>query len=272
MHVLGMIHTYSFTVISGGAAGRTSSFVISNFSTENTLVFKIKTTAPQRYSVKPNHGKVEPGASATVTVTMYLKGVTASGSIASSAAAAAIDDISFENLSRDKFLVQSLFINPKVLMHSSGAEENISQWWNSISEENKKSIIDIKLRCIHEMADGAPEAANSADFSSSEVVNRRAIRSIGAANTLPPASPMSTGNNSRLAEMENLIESLRIQLEKTEKELKLKNRELIDIKSSVEHGVGLKAGATVSAKSDFACSPVLVVLIAIFAFLVGLLF
>ncbi|MCO5594041.1 hypothetical protein L7F22_048061 [Adiantum nelumboides] len=60
--------------------------------THNAVAFKIKTTSPKNYCVRPNIGIIGPGNSCTVTVTMR-----------------ALYEAPHELQSRDKFLVQSIY-------------------------------------------------------------------------------------------------------------------------------------------------------------------
>lgn len=70
----------------------TERFKITN-PTDRKIAFKVKTTAPKRYCVRPNNGVVNPGQ--TVSVTVMLQN---------------IDNGSLGDKHRHKFMIQSLFV------------------------------------------------------------------------------------------------------------------------------------------------------------------
>ncbi|XP_026555184.1 vesicle-associated membrane protein-associated protein A isoform X1 [Pseudonaja textilis] len=100
--------------------------VITNLKLRNPsdrkVCFKVKTTAPRRYCVRPNSGIIDPGTSVTVSVMLQPF------------------DYDPNEKSKHKFMVQTIF-----------APANITDmeavWKDAKSEE----LMDSKLRCVFEM-------------------------------------------------------------------------------------------------------------------------
>ncbi|KAI9671720.1 MAG: phosphatidylinositol-binding protein scs2 [Alyxoria varia] len=84
------------------------------------LAFKVKTTAPKQYCVRPNSGRIEPGDQVEVQVLLQ----------------AMKEDPPLETKCRDKFLVQSVAIP---------AEQDASNW-TGIEQVAKSSIQERKIR------------------------------------------------------------------------------------------------------------------------------
>lgn len=85
------------------------------------VAFKVKTTAPKQYCVRPNSGRIEPGHEVEVTVLLQ----------------AMKTEPPLDARCRDKFLVQSVSISgDKVL-------DNIQQIWDSVE---KSAIQERKIR------------------------------------------------------------------------------------------------------------------------------
>jgi len=97
--------------------------------TDKRICFKVKTTAPKRYCVRPNSGILEPDASVTVAVMLqpfeYDPG----------------------EKNKHKFMVQSM-VAPE------GRIEQDQLWKDAPPE----SLMDTKLKCVFEMPESAPQA------------------------------------------------------------------------------------------------------------------
>ncbi|KAK3358885.1 PapD-like protein [Lasiosphaeria hispida] len=87
------------------------------------IAFKVKTTAPKQYCVRPNSGRIEPGHEVSVSVLLQ----------------AMKTEPPADARCRDKFLVQSAIIT--------GDKEftNVAEIWDSVE---KSAIIDKKIRVI----------------------------------------------------------------------------------------------------------------------------
>ncbi|MCO5564162.1 hypothetical protein L7F22_017818 [Adiantum nelumboides] len=96
---------------------------ISN-TTESYVAFKVKTTSPKKYCVRPNTGLVSPHGSCDITVTMQAQ-----------------REAPPDMQCKDKFLVQS------VVVPSGFDEQDISQ--DLFNKEPGKEVSETKLRVIY---------------------------------------------------------------------------------------------------------------------------
>jgi len=118
------------------------------------VAFKVKTTAPKQYCVRPNSGRIEPGKDVEVQVLLQ----------------AMKEDPPLDAKCRDKFLVQSVAIS------ADNEYTNISQVWSHIEQTAKSSIQEKKIRVLFLAADGS------------------AVNGVGSSDAPPPAysSPSPT--------------------------------------------------------------------------------
>ncbi|XP_064466665.1 vesicle-associated membrane protein/synaptobrevin-binding protein-like isoform X3 [Ornithodoros turicata] len=110
----------------------TSHLKLSN-PTDRRICFKVKTTAPKRYCVRPNSGILEPRQSIQVAVMLQP----------------------FEydptEKNKHKFMVQTMF--------APDGDVNQETVWRDVNPEN---LMDSKLRCVFEMpTDNAPQQAGT---------------------------------------------------------------------------------------------------------------
>lgn len=124
------------------------------------VAFKIKTTAPKQYCVRPNSGRIEPGQEVEVQVLLQ----------------AMKEEPPVDFKCRDKFLVQSTIIAPE---HESSS---ISVLWSAIESKSRDAIHEKKIRCLFLTSDSS-EGNNYMETShgshglaheSSEAVSQRA--------------------------------------------------------------------------------------------------
>ncbi|KAF8938264.1 PapD-like protein [Dissophora ornata] len=101
------------------------SLIIRN-PTQLPIAFKVKTTAPKQYCVRPNSGRVEPGQELEVQVQMQ----------------AMKEDPPVDFKCKDKFLVQSVAITAE--------REQLSaqDLWPTIEREARDQIREKKIRCV----------------------------------------------------------------------------------------------------------------------------
>ncbi|PWZ00663.1 VAMP-associated protein [Testicularia cyperi] len=91
------------------------------------VAFKVKTTAPKQYCVRPNSGRIEPGEKVEVQVLLQpMK-----------------EEPPSSAKCRDKFLVQSTIITPDFETAS------LQEIWPVIEKENKAAIHEQKIRCAY---------------------------------------------------------------------------------------------------------------------------
>ncbi|XP_050399225.1 vesicle-associated membrane protein/synaptobrevin-binding protein isoform X4 [Patella vulgata] len=98
---------------------------------DKRVCFKVKTTAPKRYCVRPNSGVLEPKAHITVAVMLQPFEYDAT-----------------EKSNKHKFMVQTLFAPDGPI--------NQEQLWKEVLPEN---LMDSKLKCVFEM----PESSSGGD-------------------------------------------------------------------------------------------------------------
>ncbi|KAJ8403312.1 hypothetical protein AAFF_G00355290 [Aldrovandia affinis] len=89
---------------------------------DKKVCFKVKTTAPRRYCVRPNSGIIEAGA--TVTVSVMLQPF----------------DYDPNEKSKHKFMVQTTFVPPNV--------SDMEAVWKDAKPDD---LMDSKLRCVFEL-------------------------------------------------------------------------------------------------------------------------
>ncbi|KAF8951650.1 phosphatidylinositol-binding protein scs2 [Entomortierella lignicola] len=94
--------------------------------TQLPIAFKVKTTAPKQYCVRPNSGRVEPGQELEVQVQMQ----------------AMKEDPPADFKCKDKFLVQSVAITAE--------REQLppAEMWPTIEQEARDQIREKKIRCV----------------------------------------------------------------------------------------------------------------------------
>ncbi|KAG0301824.1 phosphatidylinositol-binding protein scs2 [Dissophora globulifera] len=94
--------------------------------TQLPIAFKVKTTAPKQYCVRPNSGRVEPGQELEVQVQMQ----------------AMREDPPADFKCKDKFLVQSVAITAE--------REQLapSELWPTMEKDARDQIREKKIRCV----------------------------------------------------------------------------------------------------------------------------
>ncbi|KAL7500315.1 hypothetical protein ACHAWT_010481 [Skeletonema menzelii] len=137
--------------------------------TNKYLAFKVKTTQPRRYLVRPNQGIVAPNSSETVTIILVGKDREVLWSSYERLGQSALDH------SKDKFLVQSCevsnefsakFNNEPRLgeggQYKKELVEELTAMWNSASSNSKLEVYNKKLHVRHVADTGATTAGGAA--------------------------------------------------------------------------------------------------------------
>ncbi|KAI1958640.1 phosphatidylinositol-binding protein scs2 [Ophidiomyces ophidiicola] len=88
------------------------------------VAFKVKTTAPRRYCVRPNSGRIEPGKHVEVQVLLQ----------------AMKDEPPLDTKCRDKFLVQSVAVS------ADKEFSNVTAIWHDVEQSAKNTIQERKIR------------------------------------------------------------------------------------------------------------------------------
>ncbi|XP_053623807.1 vesicle-associated membrane protein-associated protein A-like isoform X3 [Plodia interpunctella] len=121
----------------------------------DTVLFKIKTTAPKKYCVRPNSGVLEPNSKVEIAITpqpVYVEP---------------------NEKNKHKFMVQSI-IAPE-------GKTNIDQVWKEISPDQ---LMDYKLKCVFETPRGT-NLNDSGDAAQNEVTKKRVAVTESTTKNLP---------------------------------------------------------------------------------------
>ncbi|XP_066288923.1 vesicle-associated membrane protein-associated protein B-like isoform X4 [Branchiostoma lanceolatum] len=103
-----------------------------NNPTDKRVCFKVKTTAPRRYCVRPNSGVVEPSSSINVSVMLQPF------------------DYDPQEKNKHKFMVQSMFAPEGGIDN----ETMLNMW----KDADQTQLMDSKLKCVFELPPEALEA------------------------------------------------------------------------------------------------------------------
>ncbi|KAF9582949.1 phosphatidylinositol-binding protein scs2 [Lunasporangiospora selenospora] len=95
--------------------------------TQLPIAFKVKTTAPKQYCVRPNSGRVEPGQEMEIQIQMQ----------------ALKEDPPVDFRCKDKFLVQSIAITAE------REQFVLSDLWGHMEKVAKDQIREKKIRCVY---------------------------------------------------------------------------------------------------------------------------
>ncbi|TYZ62035.1 hypothetical protein PybrP1_007745 [[Pythium] brassicae (nom. inval.)] len=137
---------------------------IRNVSESRKIAFKVKTTRPLRYLVRPNQGMLGPHGSAAIMVILQQRDC---------------DELlrlepSERGLANDKFLVQSIFVDDAFYesVKTKSAKEMADELTNMWARTDKKSLANKKLRCRFvqhdELGGGGAAAAGGSGAAQSE--------------------------------------------------------------------------------------------------------
>ncbi|EPX73230.1 MSP domain-containing protein [Schizosaccharomyces octosporus yFS286] len=138
------------------------------------VIFKVKTTAPKQYCVRPNSGKIDAKSSVNVQVLLQ----------------AMKEDPPSDFKCRDKFLIQSMAIGNQ----STEGVENYQDFWAEM-EKHGNPVHDRKIRCVYQVNQSRGPAftekqnENNADVS--KTTDSPNTADIGAAGIAPTAAALS---------------------------------------------------------------------------------
>jgi len=123
-------------------------------TTDDHMAFKVKTTQPRRYLVRPNQGLIAPGVTETVSILLVEKDKQLLLQSYERLGQSGLDG------SKDKFLVQSCPVGPAFASKADGDASELydalTSMWNSVtSGGSAASISNKKLHVRHVVQDGA---------------------------------------------------------------------------------------------------------------------
>lgn len=193
-----------------------------NGKTDKYLAFKVKTTQPRRYLVRPNQGIVEPGNSVSITIITVEKDRQALIQAFDRLGQSALDH------SKDKFLVQSCVVDtefakrylaeksktgtaedPTAETNKTGKDlaDELTKWWNTASSSGSPHLVNRKLQVRHVVQ--IEGASGSANISNSNSVTSSNAATASSSTTGGGKAPSKPDENMTSEEMLSEISSLR---------------------------------------------------------------
>ncbi|GMF16554.1 unnamed protein product [Phytophthora fragariaefolia] len=112
---------------------------IRNVADDRQIAFKVKTTRPLRYLVRPNQGLLGPNGSASIMVILQQKDCDELLRL----------DPAERQLANDKFLVQSIYVDDSFyeLVKTKSTKEMADELTNMWARTDKRALSNKKLRC-----------------------------------------------------------------------------------------------------------------------------
>lgn len=142
------------------------------------VCFKVKTTAPRRYCVRPNSGLVKPDEKIKIAIMLQP-----------------IDDDSQSERNKHKFMVQSVVVNDE--------DTNAENVWTAAKPED---IMDSKLRCVFHLPSLSEDSENTTQSeqinSSTSPISTNVQNSSPNSKSTQEKSPLkliATGGDGRVA-------------------------------------------------------------------------
>lgn len=151
----------------GPFSGVVTSYLELRNPSEERVLFKVKTTAPRRYCVRPNSGLIEPGKATKISIMLQPS-----------------DNESPSERTKHKFMVQSVIIRDD---RSSGFD----QIWTEVQANKPQEIMDSKLRCVFDSPD-APSTTAAPISSSTTTTNTISSSSSLLAQPVQQSAPTTT--------------------------------------------------------------------------------
>lgn len=139
---------------------------IRNFN-HDPVAFKVKTTAPKQYCVRPNSGRIESGREVEVQVLLQ----------------AMKEDPPPDYKCRDKFLVQS------VLITADREASNVQAIWSQMEKTNKSAITEKKIRVVFLQQNEEIGARSQYDSSPPPYTDPSSLPSVSLPSPPIPAEP-----------------------------------------------------------------------------------
>ncbi|KAK9478941.1 PapD-like protein [Lipomyces japonicus] len=114
-------------------------------TTDVPIAFKVKTTAPKLYSVRPNTSRVEPGQRLDVSITLQ----------------AFKTELSPDYQSKDKFQVQTIALSSEQDQQLQQQDLPIADFWAGLDDTAKSQIKDVRIKVHYVFNDDSNVAAGS---------------------------------------------------------------------------------------------------------------
>jgi hypothetical protein len=113
---------------------------------QDYLAFKVKTTAPKQFVVRPNSGRLSPGESVEIGIALQIRG----------------DN---DTNRKDKFLVQSIKVPLQYqTLDDKSFNDKVGELWNHAEMIKKNApdsdvLLEKKLRCVYALTEQSPASA-----------------------------------------------------------------------------------------------------------------
>jgi len=154
--------------------------------TDEYIAFKVKTTQPRRYLVRPNQGLIAPGTSETISILLVEKDKQVLLQNYDRLGQSGLDH------SKDKFLVQSCTVDSSFAAKKTGSQaelyDALTSMWNSVTIGGSSADVQNKKLHVRHVVDSSPPATTTS--------------ASGAAPTSRGAAPkLETSSHSNLVDM-----------------------------------------------------------------------
>lgn len=132
--------------------------------TNEHIAFKVKTTQPRRYLVRPNQGLIAPGSSETISILLVEKDKQMLLQSYERLGQSGLDH------SKDKFLVQSCTVDNSFAAKKSGSQtelyDALTSMWNSVTSSGSSSTLQNKKLHVRHVVDSSASGASAANVPS----------------------------------------------------------------------------------------------------------
>ncbi|XP_011182020.1 vesicle-associated membrane protein/synaptobrevin-binding protein isoform X1 [Zeugodacus cucurbitae] len=211
--------------------------------TDNIILFKIKTTAPKRYCVRPNFGSLEPHSNAKIEICLQPF----------------VYDPNDKN--KHKFMVQSLVV----------LDNSVEDWNKLWKESEPHQLMDVKLRCVFEVPT-VTSADSSGTSGLNDIVKEATAKTIESENKAIPFREEKVSNVQPSDQREEFLSDLRRLREDNEKLQREKRHltdEIVKIRDSYSRPVYDQAYTPILGEKQI---PVFYIALSIVAAIFGFLF
>ncbi|XP_022343676.2 vesicle-associated membrane protein/synaptobrevin-binding protein-like [Crassostrea virginica] len=220
----------------------TADLKLSNPS-EKRVCFKVKTTAPKRYCVRPNSGIIEPNQSVSVAVMLQPF------------------DYDPEEKNKHKFMVQTMFA-------PDGPIESQEQLWKEATAEK---LMGSKLKCVFEMpADSGSQApVSKVKESEDKPTSSKPVKQVQL-ETAPPT--YASIDDSETGKKDDDVQRLQTEVKRlNEENAKLKESEVRLRKVAISETVSSSPTSSAPAPAQQAIPNLPPIVYLIIAFILGLI-
>ena len=160
-------------VFPANRSDKQTTLVLTNTNDSLNLVYKMKTTNPKQYVVKPNQGIIEPGSSAGIHITMH----------------------SYQNISEHKFLLKV----SRTSLSTASSQEEITSYWTTVPKaETQSKMLRVSLDSLSGIVEKEGEGVGDSKLAQLAAAQTRPQK----AATIGPEknAPVAAGTGEHVAE------------------------------------------------------------------------